>query len=233
MRFPPTDTEDLVVARVLASLCSLTELGLFTKPRLWELISNSYGFLCHPSPWIRQGEGIGSLCQLSSGLADRLLRSASAAFLSVAAKHLPPTDVWCIIYPYIRPLLRADVREMTELALLDVVKDPVRARTRLCMSISFADPLADWPQIKRSVLEAARTWASQSLRGPFWSTARTPRNSAKGRGVFRMTPQPSKTLPAMTSKVWVHRIHQTPCMLSQLRHFIVTWSISRCSGIAG
>jgi phosphoinositide-3-kinase, regulatory subunit 4 len=112
------------VARVLTSLCSLTELGLFTKPRLWDFVSTTYGFLCHPSPWIRQGEHRTFVVSSRPALTRGLL-SASAAFLSVAAKHLPPSDVWCIIYPYIRPLLQADVREMTDLALLDVVKDPV------------------------------------------------------------------------------------------------------------
>ncbi len=113
------------MARVLASLCSLTELGLFTKSRLWDFVSTTYGFLCHPSPWIRQGERRAHEIRRSLGLTRAAHHSASAAFLSVAAKHLPASDVWCIIYPYIRPLLQADVKEMTDLALLDVVKDPV------------------------------------------------------------------------------------------------------------
>lgn len=49
------DVEETVVARVLAALTSLCELGLFHKMRLWELMSATLGFLYHPNVWIRQG----------------------------------------------------------------------------------------------------------------------------------------------------------------------------------
>lgn len=51
----PTDVEESVVARVLAALTSLCELGLFQKMRIWELMSATLGFLYHPNIWIRQG----------------------------------------------------------------------------------------------------------------------------------------------------------------------------------
>lgn len=44
-----------MVARVLASLRSLSELDLFSKPRLWDLLSLSLGLISHPNVWIRQG----------------------------------------------------------------------------------------------------------------------------------------------------------------------------------
>lgn len=47
--------EETVVARVLASLRSLCELGLFQKMRIWELLSATLAFLYHPNVWIRQG----------------------------------------------------------------------------------------------------------------------------------------------------------------------------------
>ncbi len=50
-----TDVEETVVAKVLASLTSLCELGLFQKMRIWELMSATLGFLYHPNIWIRQG----------------------------------------------------------------------------------------------------------------------------------------------------------------------------------
>lgn len=50
------DPEDYVVSRVLISLSSLIELGLFEKARILELFSHTYGFLCHPNAWVRQGE---------------------------------------------------------------------------------------------------------------------------------------------------------------------------------
>ena len=44
-----------MVAKVLSSLTSLCELGLFQKMRIWELMSATLGFLYHPNIWIRQG----------------------------------------------------------------------------------------------------------------------------------------------------------------------------------
>lgn len=49
------DPEDYVISRVLISLSSLIELGLFEKARILELFSRAYGFLCHPNAWVRQG----------------------------------------------------------------------------------------------------------------------------------------------------------------------------------
>lgn len=51
--------------------------------------------------------------------------AAAASFVAVAAHHLEESDTWCILYPYIRPLLKADVPELTAYALLDVVSEPV------------------------------------------------------------------------------------------------------------
>ncbi|KAJ6613557.1 hypothetical protein B0H10DRAFT_2047665 [Mycena sp. CBHHK59/15] len=53
-----SDVEETVVAKVLASLTSLCELGLFQKMRIWELMSATLGFLYHPNMWIRQGDCI-------------------------------------------------------------------------------------------------------------------------------------------------------------------------------
>ena len=44
-----------MVAKVLASLTNLCELGLFQKMRIWELMSATLGFLYHPNIWIREG----------------------------------------------------------------------------------------------------------------------------------------------------------------------------------
>jgi phosphoinositide-3-kinase, regulatory subunit 4 len=48
--------EETVVAKVLNSLTSLAELGLFEKLRIWELMSAATGFLYHPNIWIREGK---------------------------------------------------------------------------------------------------------------------------------------------------------------------------------
>lgn len=58
INFDTPDVEETVVAKVLSSLTSLAELGLFHKLRIWELMSAATGFLYHPNVWIRQGESI-------------------------------------------------------------------------------------------------------------------------------------------------------------------------------
>ncbi|PCH37519.1 hypothetical protein WOLCODRAFT_140908 [Wolfiporia cocos MD-104 SS10] len=124
-----SDVESTVVAKVLSSLTSLCELGLFQKMRLWELMSATLGFLYHPDIWIRQG---------------------AAAFIVSAAKHLPASDVWCILYPSLKHFLRSDVREVDERSLLIALK----------------------PALSRQVFDAAVQWAMKSERSTFWRTHR-------------------------------------------------------------
>lgn len=107
---------------MLASLTSLCELGLFQKMRLWELMSATLGFLYHPNLWIRQSEL--ALLSLSN---SALYLTGAAAFLASAKKHLPPGDVWCILYPSLRHFLRSDVREIDEQSLLIALKPAVCA----------------------------------------------------------------------------------------------------------
>ncbi len=99
------DVEESVVARVLAALTSLCELGLFQKMRIWELMSATLGFLYHPNYWIRQG---------------------TMAFIAAAVTQLPSSDVWCILYPSLRHFVRSDVATITEQSLLNTMKLPVR-----------------------------------------------------------------------------------------------------------
>ncbi|KAN0103594.1 ARM repeat-containing protein [Russula decolorans] len=99
-----SDVEESVVARVLAALTSLCELGLFQKMRIWELMSANLGFLYHPNSWIRQG---------------------ATAFIASAAQHLPSSDVWGILYPSLRHFLRSDVRSIDEFSLLTALKPPL------------------------------------------------------------------------------------------------------------
>ncbi|KIJ63655.1 hypothetical protein HYDPIDRAFT_175967 [Hydnomerulius pinastri MD-312] len=120
-----SDVEESVVARVLAALTSLCELGLFQKMRIWELMSATLGFFYHPNVWIRQG---------------------AAAFIASAAKHLQPSDVWCILYPSLRHLLRCDVKEIDEQSLLAAMKPP----------------------LPRPVFDGAIQWAMKAERTTFW-----------------------------------------------------------------
>ncbi|KAJ7715595.1 hypothetical protein DFH07DRAFT_862734 [Mycena maculata] len=120
-----SDVEETVVAKVLASLTSLCELGLFQKMRIWELMSATLGFLYHPNMWIRQG---------------------AAAFIASAASHLPPSDVWCILYPSLRHFLKSDVIVIDEQSLLAAVKTP----------------------LSRQVFDAAVQWAMKAEKSTFW-----------------------------------------------------------------
>ncbi|KAF9530534.1 hypothetical protein CPB83DRAFT_905184 [Crepidotus variabilis] len=96
-----SDVEESVVAKVLAALTSLCELGLFQKMRIWELMSATLGFLYHPNIWIRQG---------------------AAAFITSAGQHLPQSDIWCILYPSLRHFMRSDIVTIDEQSLLTALK---------------------------------------------------------------------------------------------------------------
>ena len=50
------DSEEAVVARVIASLTNLTSVGLLPRIKLWDVFFAVRGFLCHPNSWIRQGK---------------------------------------------------------------------------------------------------------------------------------------------------------------------------------
>ncbi|KAI7887760.1 armadillo-type protein [Mucor mucedo] len=123
-----TDAEEFVVEKVLNSLTSLADLGLFQKMKLWELVGIVWPLLCHPNEWIRNG---------------------AVGFISSTAKHLPKTDVWCIVYPLIRPFLRSDIADINEESLLQNMETP----------------------IPRQVYEQSIIWATKATpRSNFWKT---------------------------------------------------------------
>lgn len=99
------DAEESVTARVLYSLTTLSELGLIRKRALWDLLDATVGFICHPNLWLRQG---------------------AAAFVASAAKVAGPPDMWCILYPPLRRLLRSDIADITEGEIVGAVTRPVR-----------------------------------------------------------------------------------------------------------
>lgn len=103
----PADPEEAVVARVIQSLTRLTSLGLLQRMRLWDVFSAVHGFLYHPNIWIRQG---------------------AAGFVAKAASQLSPSDIWCILYPTIRPALRSDVVKLDEDSILSALVSPVCVR---------------------------------------------------------------------------------------------------------
>ncbi|TPX35937.1 hypothetical protein SmJEL517_g01766 [Synchytrium microbalum] len=98
------DSEEFVVERVLNSLTSLAEVKLIQKVKLKELASLILPLLCHPNVWLRHG---------------------ALAFIVSVARLLPLIDVRCVIYPQLRTFLKGDIPEITELAIMDCLKEPV------------------------------------------------------------------------------------------------------------
>ncbi|GAA5975499.1 hypothetical protein JCM5350_002632 [Sporobolomyces pararoseus] len=124
------DPEEFVTVRVLETLTTLASRRLLAKSKIWELVQSTSGFLCHPNIWIREG---------------------TASFLATVSTLLQPTDRWCIFYPIVKRLLRADVKEITALSLLDNAREP----------------------LPRMIFETAVTWASKAGKSNFWSLTRT------------------------------------------------------------
>lgn len=120
-----SDSEENVVYRVINGLRTMAERDLLDRSRLLTLLETTIGFLCHPNLWLRQ---------------------ASAGFIAAAAAKLDDVDVWVILYPSLRPLLRADVQDLSEVTLLDLAR----------------------PHIPRAVYSAALAWASQASNSVFW-----------------------------------------------------------------
>jgi phosphoinositide-3-kinase regulatory subunit 4 len=120
-----TDSEECVVERVIRSFSSIADLGLFQRPVLWELLSIVVRFTMHPNQWIRE---------------------SAAQFVAAAGKLASTADLYGIILPTIRPYLKVTPRVLSELALLDALKEP----------------------LTRIVLELSATWAKKSEKTQFW-----------------------------------------------------------------
>lgn len=86
----------------------------------------------------------------------------AAAFIAAAALHLPPSDVWCILYPSLRHFLKSDVAEINELSLLVAMKPPV------CNRASTFSFLKSCQQLPRQILDASVQWAMKADKTSFW-----------------------------------------------------------------
>ncbi|WWC85771.1 uncharacterized protein L201_000637 [Kwoniella dendrophila CBS 6074] len=147
------DPEEAVVARVIGSMTSLTSLGLLARMRLWDVFMAVKGFLVHPNLWIRQG---------------------TAGFIAAAARNLPPTDVWSILYPSIRSMLHSDIQQLDETSLLSALLPPLSRSTLVAAKVAAiqSTPKGYWnaPQPKASSkvnltkTAQAQTPSSQQLR---------------------------------------------------------------------
>jgi len=99
-----TDTEECVVEKVLRSLATMAQLGLFQKWRSWALIDLVARFTMHPNMWIRE---------------------AAAQFTSNVTKYMSVADCECVVKPLIRPYLRITPKSYRELDILDALKKPL------------------------------------------------------------------------------------------------------------
>lgn len=111
-----TDPEEFVVEKVLRSLSSLAQVGLFQRAKTWELVSLVARFTMHPNIWIRE---------------------ASAQFIESASSHLAVSDCNSIIIPILSPYVRVTPSEITELKILDSLKKPI-PRLVLDMGMTWA-----------------------------------------------------------------------------------------------
>ncbi|KAI9741448.1 MAG: Serine/threonine-protein kinase [Claussenomyces sp. TS43310] len=120
-----TDPEEFVIERVLRSFASMADLGLFQRSKTWELVDIVARFTMHPNIWVRE---------------------AATTFLSSATTFLSSADKRCIVLPLIRPYVKTEIQDFSELALLDALKKP----------------------LSRAILDLAMTWAVKADRGIFW-----------------------------------------------------------------
>lgn len=127
------------MARVIASLSSLASLGLLKRMYLWDVYNRVLGFLYHPNTWIRQ---------------------STAGFIAAAARNLPTSDVWCILYPSLRSSLRSDIVTLDEDSILNALSPPVS---------SVLNPQANI-QLSRASLQLAKSAALQRSPPGFWDS---------------------------------------------------------------
>lgn len=98
-----TDSEELVVVSVIQSLKDLCKTGLIHKKFFYDIASTVSTLLLHPNNWIRQFTLI-LIIEISSKLSN--------------------AEVYCILYPIVRPYFEFDV-EFTLDLMLSSCKQPI------------------------------------------------------------------------------------------------------------
>ena len=111
-----TDPEESVIEKVLSSFANMSELGLFQRSKIWEMVDVVARFMIHPNIWIRE---------------------AAAHFVSSSTRYLSVADLHCIISPLVQPYLKSSITDFTEVTLLDSLKRPL-PRPILEMAVTWA-----------------------------------------------------------------------------------------------
>ena len=106
---------------------------------------------------------------------SRARTEGAAAFIASAAKHLPPSDVWCILYPSLKHFLRSDVTDVDEKSLLLAMKRPVWFA--FCCAVCVPPPdsiVGSVSQLSRQIFDAAVQWAMKAdSKTQFWRSHRS------------------------------------------------------------
>ena len=99
------------------------------------------------------------------------LLSGAALFISSAAKALPATDVWCILYPSLRHFMRSDIRSVEAPNILRSLKSPVSMSLfEACLSTESIS----CHKLPRHIYDFAMDWAMRIGNGnsQFWRSQR-------------------------------------------------------------
>lgn len=129
-----TDSEELVVVNVLQSLKDLCKTGLMQKRFFYDICTTTASLLLHPNVWIRQFSLL-----LIVEISDKLAKA----------------EVYCVLYPIVRPFFEFDV-EFTYDLMLSSCKQPV-SRTvysLLCSWSLRASKSLFWQQVPNNHVDA-------------------------------------------------------------------------------
>ncbi|QLL31377.1 hypothetical protein HG536_0B02400 [Torulaspora globosa] len=128
------DSEELVVVSVLQGLKNLCQIGLVQKRFFYDICNSVCSLLLHPNVWIRQ------VCLL---------------LIVEIAMRLSKAEVYCVLYPIVKPFFEFDV-EFTHDLILTSCKQPV-SRTvynLLCTWSLRASKSLFWQQIPNKHVDA-------------------------------------------------------------------------------
>ncbi|QLQ78891.1 hypothetical protein HG537_0B02390 [Torulaspora globosa] len=118
------DSEELVVVSVLQGLKNLCQIGLVQKRFFYDICNSVCSLLLHPNVWIRQ------VCLL---------------LIVEIAMRLSKAEVYCVLYPIVKPFFEFDV-EFTHNLILSSCKQPV----------------------SRTVYNLLCTWSLRASKSLFW-----------------------------------------------------------------
>lgn len=129
-----SDPEELVVIKILQICNELAKLGLIRRDVIWDLFTTISKLLLHPNEWIRQ---------------------AAISLIVTVADSLSLADLYCMLYPIIRPYIEYDVTDFSWDTLYLVCKRPLsRPVYNLACTWSLrADKTFFWKQAKSSLVD--------------------------------------------------------------------------------